>query len=230
MSREIKIILDYISSSDSSLLITVGKTKVICNVTIEHSVPAFMRDTGKGWVTAEYSMLPSATKERTRRESVAGKISGRTAEIQRMIGRSLRAVVDLTKMQGYTATIDCDVIEADGGTRTASITGAAIALKRAFDKYVSRGIFSENPMQEMIAAVSVGIHNGIVVVDLDYLKDSTASVDMNVVMTSSGKFVELQGTAEGACFSASELNEMLAAANIAIRDILEYTTKLINKN
>ena len=230
MQRPIKITLDYISTPESSVLIEVGNTKVICNITIEHTVPPFMRDTGKGWVTAEYSMLPRSTKDRTRRESTVGKITGRTAEIQRLIGRSLRSVIDLTKMPGYTATIDCDVIEADGGTRTAAITGAALALQIAFDRYVKKGIFTANPMKELIAAVSVGIHNNAVTVDLDYNLDSTAQVDMNVVMTESGKFVEIQGTGEEYAFSSDELNLMLLEAQKAIKNIIMIISEYVPKS
>ena len=248
MPRNIKITTDYLSNPESSVLIEIGNTKVICNVTIENTVPPFMKETGKGWVTAEYSMLPRATKTRTRREASTGKITGRTAEIQRMIGRSLRAVIDLTKMNGFTATVDCDVIQADGGTRTAAITGAALALYIAFERCVERSKLIEqktetdgnnqstpckgwqlfeNPMKELIAAVSVGIYAGKVVVDLDYEKDSNAEVDMNVVMTESGKFVEIQGTGEEASFSRAELDMMLQEAETTIKSLIEYQKTLI---
>ena len=227
MTRPIKITPDFTHNAESSILIEVGNTKVICNVTIENSVPPHQKDTGKGWITAEYSMLPRATKSRNRRESTAGKITGRTAEIQRMIGRSLRAVVDLSKMDGYTATIDCDVIQADGGTRTTSITGAAVALYMAFQRYVKSDTFKENPMYELIAAVSVGICDDKIIVDLDYELDSTAQVDMNIVMTESGKFVEIQGTGEETCFTREQLNEMLNSSEIAIKNLIKYQKEIL---
>jgi len=225
--REIKITKDFIENAEGSVLIEVGNTKVICNVTIEKGVPPFLKDSGSGWVTAEYSMLPRSTKSRTRRESTTGKITGRTAEIQRMIGRSLRSVIDLTKMVDFTATVDCDVIQADGGTRTASITGAVVALYMAFERCVAKGEFAINPMKERVAAVSVGIHKGKVVVDLDFELDSNAEVDMNIVMTESGKFVEIQGTGEKISFSKDELNEMIEAGEKAIRYLLECQKKVI---
>ena len=227
MQRKIKITKDFLSNPESSVLIEIGNTKVICNITIENNVPPFMKDTGKGWITTEYSMLPRSTKERMRREANVGKISGRTAEIQRMIGRSLRAAVDLTKMTGYTAMVDCEVIQADGGTRTTSITGAAVALHIAFDKYVQKGIFIENPMKEMIAAISVGVFENKIVVDLDNDMDNNAQVDMNIVMTESGKFVEIQGTGEEFSFSRDELNAMLDEAEKAIRNLIKYQREIL---
>jgi ribonuclease PH len=208
-------------------LIETGNTKVVCNVSIENVVSPFLKDTGRGWVTAEYSMLPGATKVRTKREVNSGKVSGRTAEIQRFIGRSLRSVIDMEKMDGYTATVDCEVIQADGGTRTAAITGAALALFLSFEKYVTQGIFTENPMAEMIAAVSVGVCEGKVVVDLDYDLDSNAEVDMNVVMTESGRYVEIQGTGEKATFSKEQLAEMLASAETTIQSLISYQKSII---
>jgi ribonuclease PH len=228
MKRNVNLILDFIQTAESSVLIEVGNTKVICNVTIEEGVPPFMKDSGKGWITAEYSMLPRSTKTRTRRESIVGKISGRTAEIQRLIGRSLRSVVNLNKFNGYTATIDCDVIQADGGTRVASITGAAVALYIAFERLLKENKLSENPMQELIAAVSVGIHNDEIIVDLDYELDSTAQVDMNIVMTESGKFVEIQGTGEESSFSKQQLDAMLEAGETAIRELIKKQRQLMN--
>ena len=227
MQREVKITTDFTQNAEASVLIEVGNTKVICNVTIESGVPPFMKDSGKGWLTAEYSMLPRSTKTRTKREATAGKISGRTAEIQRLIGRSLRSVVDLSRIEGFTATIDCDVIQADGGTRTASITGAAVALYIAFESSVKSGTLKENPMRELIAAVSVGLYEGNVVVDLDYELDSSAQVDMNIVMTESGNFVEIQGTGEEASFSREQLNEMIETGEKAIRNLIAYQKKII---
>ena len=230
MLREIKITSDYIKNAEASVLIEVGNTKVICNVTIEKGVPPFLKDKGQGWVTAEYSMLPRSTKERTRREATTGKITGRTAEIQRLIGRSLRSVIDLTKMKDMTATVDCDVIQADGGTRTASITGAAVALYMAYERCVMKNELEENPMKELIAAVSVGIVEGKVVADLNYEMDSNADVDMNLVMTESGKFVEIQGTGERVSFSKDELNEMIAVGEKAIRHLLGIQKQVIIKS
>jgi len=251
MTREIKFTKDFLSVPEGSILIEVGNTKVLCNVSIENGVPAFMKETGKGWVTAEYSMLPRATKTRTRRESSAGKVTGRTAEIQRMIGRSLRAVIDLKKLDGYTVTVDCDVIQADGGTRTTAITGAAVALYHAFEKIILTNLLNdlskpdsqqisqspiiglgikENPMKELIAAVSVGICDGKVYVDLDYEKDSQAQVDMNVVMTESGKFVEIQGTGEEYSFPREVLNTMLDEAESAIRGLIKHQKSVLKNN
>ena len=228
MPREIKITKDYIVYPESSILIEVGNTKIICNVTIETNVPSYAKDIGKGWVTAEYSMLPRATKVRTRRESVAGKVSGRTSEIQRMIGRSLRAVCDLRKFEGFIAVVDCDVISADGGTRTAAITGSAVALYLAFERYITKGLIQENPMKELVAAISVGVYNNEVVVDLDYEKDANAGVDLNIVMTESGQFVEIQGTGEETSFSKKQLYEMLQQAEKAIKNIIEYQRSVVS--
>jgi len=221
MQREISITTDFLLYPDSSVLIETGRTKVICNVTIEYIVPPFLKDSGKGWITAEYSMLPGSTFQRTRREVTIGKISGRTAEIQRIIGRSLRSVVDLTKMPGITAIVDCEVIQADGGTRTASITGAALALYIAFERCIMNKTLLENPMKELIAAVSVGVKDGKVIVDLDYQLDSTSNVDMNIVMTESGKYVEIQGTGEESAFSKEELFDMLQEAEAAILHLIQ---------
>jgi len=220
MLRPIKITTDFISTPESSVLIEMGDTKVICNVTIENTVPPFLKDSGKGWVTAEYGMLPRSTKERMKREVNSGRVTGRTAEIQRLVGRALRSVIDLTKMDGYTATIDCDVIQADGGTRTAAITGSAVALYIALEKYVRAGKFTENPMQELIAAISVGLYENEIVIDLDYQLDSNAQVDMNIVMTESRKFVEIQGTGEKCSFTKDQLHGMLHLAEDTILSIL----------
>jgi len=227
MQRPLKITTDYITTPEASVLIETGNTKVICNVTIEKNVPPFLKDSGQGWVTAEYGMLPRATKERTKREANAGKITGRTAEIQRLIGRALRSVVDMRLMDGYTATIDCDVIQADGGTRTAAISGAALALYIAFEKSVRKELFTQNPMKELIAAVSVGIVENEIEIDLDYQKDCTAQVDMNVVMTESGNYVEVQGTGERSSFTKDQLQGMLHMAQIAIHAIINYQREVI---
>jgi len=227
MLRPIKITTDFITTPESSVLIEMGNTKVICNVTIENTVPPFLKDSGKGWVTAEYGMLPRSTKERMKREANAGRVTGRTAEIQRLVGRSLRAVVDMTKMDGYTATIDCDVIQADGGTRTAAITGSAVALYIALEKYVRLGKFTENPMQELIAAISAGLYENEIVVDLDYQMDSNAQVDMNIVMTESHRFVEIQGTGEKCSFTKDQLNGMLHLAEHDISTILEAQREVL---
>ena len=210
--RPISIQRNFTKHAPGSVLISFGDTKVICTATIEERVPPWLKDSGKGWVTAEYGMLPGATHTRVRREVSKGKVSGRTSEIQRLIGRSLRAAVNLEKLGERCINIDCDVIQADGGTRTASITGSMVALHDAFETLISNGNLKENPIENMIAAISVGIVDGNVVTDLDYEEDSVADVDMNVVMTEQGDFVEVQGTAEGATFKADELSNMLSHA------------------
>ncbi len=216
---------DYLSHADGSVLISTGNTKVICSAMIEEKVPRFLKGLGKGWVTAEYSMLPAATEQRYRRER--GKTSGRTMEIQRLIGRSLRAVVDLKKLGERTIWIDCDVIQADGGTRTASITGAFIAMALAVKKLIEDKILLEDPINDYLAAVSVGKVNNEVMLDLCYLEDSNADVDMNVVMTGSKKFVEIQGTAEKSVFSRQELNEFLDYAEKGILELIIEQEKII---
>jgi ribonuclease PH len=217
--RPVSIETGYMSNAEGSVLISVGNTRVICAATIEDRVPPWMRGRGTGWVTAEYSMLPRATVERTQREASKGKLGGRTHEIQRLIGRALRATVDMAKLGERMVTIDCDVIGADGGTRTASITGAWVALALAL-----RGAFKENdpkswPLTGQIAAVSVGIVGGTPVLDLPYEEDSRAEVDMNVAMTTAGGFVEIQGTAEGKPFSRGELDALLGLAEGGIREL-----------
>ena len=202
-----------------SVFIEVGNTKIICNVTVNDAPPEFCKEKKQGWLSAEYSMLPAATNYRTRREVTNGKISGRTAEIQRLIGRALRGVVDLKAIEGYGITVDCDVIQADGGTRTASITGAYVALEIAFTKLLAEGKILSNPLKERIAAVSVGIVDEQVVLDMDYKNDSRAEVDFNVVMTESGKLIELQGTAEGAPFNKAYLDKMLTVAEDGIKQL-----------
>lgn len=219
--RPVEFIPNYIMHPEGAVLISVGNTKVICTATIENKLPPFMRGQGKGWITAEYSMLPRATNTRNVRESARGKLSGRTMEIQRLIGRSLRAAVDLEKLGERTIWIDCDVIQADGGTRTASITGSVVAMKLAFDKLVAEGVLKESPLKEHLAAISVGIKDGEVILDLDYEEDSSAEVDMNVIMTESGQFVEIQGTGEEATYSHSELLQMLDVASQGIQQLIE---------
>lgn len=219
--RRVEILTDYVKHPEGSVLISVGDTKVICNASIEDRVPPFMRGEGRGWITAEYSMLPRATEQRTIRESSKGKITGRTMEIQRLIGRALRAVVDLEKLGERTIWIDCDVIQADGGTRTASITGAFVAMTLALGKLMSQKKLSTLPITDFLAATSVGMDSKLgEILDLNYIEDSSAEVDMNVIMTSSGKFVELQGTGEEATFSREELNELLDLAEKGINSLI----------
>lgn len=215
--RPIKLTPNFLPHTDGSVLIECGHTKVICTATIDENVPPFLRGKGQGWVTAEYGMLPASTASRMRREATAGKQSGRTQEIQRLIGRSLRAVVDMEKLGERQILIDCDVIQADGGTRTASITGAFVALSLAIQKLLQQGILSDNPLMDSVAAVSVGVVGGVPLLDLDYPEDSGCDSDVNMVMTGSGKIIEIQGTAEGAPFSFDELNALmqLAAKGIA---------------
>ena len=223
--RDLKISSDFLSTAEGSVLIEIGGTKVLCTASIEESVPRFLRGKNSGWITAEYGMIPRSTKTRMDRESVRGKQKGRTQEIQRLIGRSLRAAVDLSRLGERTVFIDCDVIQADGGTRTASITGAWVALNDAINSLVVSEAVKESPVTNQIAAVSVGIVNNIPVLDLDYVEDSSAQTDMNVVMNESGLFIEIQGTAEHDPFSNSELNGMLDLAKVGIQDLLELQIK-----
>jgi len=218
--RETKIERSYLWHNKGSVMIDTGNTRILVAVTVQDGVPGFLRDKNQGWLTAEYGMLPASSNERFRREASRGKIVGRTAEIQRLIGRSLRAVVDLEKLAGYTILIDCDVLQADGGTRTASITGACIALHDTFTEMIKAGKIKENPLSEMVAAISVGMLEGGYMLDLDYEADSQAEVDLNVVMTASGKLVEVQGTAEGALFSRTQLNDMLDLAEKGIKELI----------
>lgn len=218
--RDIKITRNYTKHAEGSVLIEYGDTKVLCNASIIPGVPKFLKGTGKGWVTAEYGMLPRSTSERMQRESARGGPGGRTMEIQRLIGRSLRAMIDLDLIGENTITIDCDVIQADGGTRTASITGACVALFDAITKMKKSGQLKKDPIKTLIAAVSVGIYKNEAVVDLDYAEDSNAETDMNVIMTEEGMFVEVQGTAESEPFKLQELNSMLELAQIAIKDLI----------
>lgn len=218
--RPVTITRNYIKHAEGSCLIEVGDTKVICTATLEDRVPPFMRGGGKGWITAEYSMLPRATATRNPRESSKGKVGGRTMEIQRLIGRALRSVVHLEAMGERTIWLDCDVIQADGGTRTASITGAYVAMVDAMQKLVDSGVWKQLPLNDFLAATSVGVVGEDTVLDLNYKEDSSATVDMNVVMTGNGKFVELQGTGEDAPFSADQLQEMLALAKGGIGKLI----------
>src|SRR5512142_110867 len=219
--RAIRITRHYTKHAEGSVLIECGDTKVICTASVEERVPPHKKGSGEGWVTAEYGMLPRSTGERMQREAAKGKQSGRTQEIQRLIGRSLRAVVDLGKLGERTIQIDCDVIQADGGTRTASITGAFVALHDAVDKLLRKGLVKENPLKEFVAAISVGIYEGTPVLDLDYDEDSACDTDMNVVMLGNGKFVEVQGTAEGHAFSREEMDALLELAKNGIGQLIE---------
>lgn len=219
--RSIKMTRHYTKHAEGSVLIECGDTKVICTASVEERVPPHKKGSGEGWVTAEYGMLPRSTGERMGREAAKGKQSGRTQEIQRLIGRSLRAVVDLKKLGERTIQIDCDVIQADGGTRTASITGAYVALHDAISGLLAKGLIKETALIDAIAAISVGIYQGTPVLDLDYVEDSACDTDMNVVMLGSGHFVEVQGTAEGHAFSRSEMNALLDLAQSGIADLIK---------
>ncbi|MGH7834785.1 MAG: ribonuclease PH [Candidatus Binatia bacterium] len=219
--RPIVITPSYIKTADGSALIEMGDTRVICTAKLEDKVPPFLRNSGKGWITGEYGMLPSSSQIRIPREAARGRIGGRTHEIQRLIGRSLRAVADLETLGEKTLWIDCDVIQADGGTRTASITGAYVALVEAVTRFVKQGVISRNPIKDAVAAVSVGIIDGKVLVDLTYEEDSRAEVDMNFVMTGSGKFIEVQGTAESMPFTKKKLDRMAELAEQGISELLK---------
>ncbi len=227
--REIRITRQFLKHAEGAVLVEFGDTRVICTASVEESVPPFLRGKGGGWVTAEYAMLPRATHTRSSRESAKGKIGGRTHEIQRLIGRSLRAVTDLTLLGERSILIDCDVIQADGGTRTASITGAYVALVDAVNWLVGKGVLSRFPLKEAVAAVSVGIVSGGPVLDLDYLEDSSAEVDMNIVMTSSGRFVEVQGTAEGTPFTVAEMDAMRDLAQQGIRQLFAIQNEALGR-
>ncbi len=227
--RAVKMTRDYTAYAEGSVLVEFGNTKVLCNATVEENVPRWLKGQGKGWVTAEYGMLPRSTHSRMRREASAGKQGGRTMEIQRLIARSLRAVVDLEAMGEIMVTVDCDVIQADGGTRTASISGASVAMADAFQKLVEQGKLKANPMKGHVAAVSVGMVEGEARCDLEYVEDSAADTDMNVVMTEEGKMIEVQGTAEGEPFSHEELLELLALAKKGISDIVEIQKETLSQ-
>ena len=225
--RALKITPDFVTTAEGSVLIEIGNTRVICTCSLDDGVPSFLRGSGKGWVTSEYGMLPRATDKRTPREAARGKQTGRTQEIQRLIGRSLRAVMDLEKFGERTAWIDCDVIQADGGTRTASITGSFIALALGLERLVAAGILKKLPLRDTIAATSVGIVGGEMLLDLNYEEDSHAEVDMNVVMTGSGHFIEVQATAEGRPYSSEDLQRLLVLASAGIRNLTEQQQALL---
>ncbi len=226
--RPVKITPDFITQAEGSVLIETGMTRVIVTATVDDGVPSFLKGTGKGWVTGEYGMLPRATEERTPRESTKGRQSGRTLEIQRMIGRTLRSVTDLKALGERTVWVDCDVIQADGGTRTASVTGAFVALALAFERMKAAGILRDVPLRDSIAATSVGIVDDQLLLDLVYDEDSRAQVDMNVVMTGSGEFVEVQATAEGRPYTNQELQRLLDLAARGIRQLREKQQELLH--
>ena len=219
--RPVRLTRGFTCHAEGSVLVEFGATRVLCTASVEEAVPGFLRGKGQGWVTAEYGMLPRATHTRSAREAAKGKQSGRTQEIQRLIGRSLRAVVDLAALGERQIVVDCDVLQADGGTRTAAITGACVAVHDALVGLVAAGKLARNPMREFVAAVSVGIHQGLPVLDLDYAEDSDCDTDMNVVMTEGGGLIEVQGTAEGAAFSRAELNALLDLAELGGRQLFE---------
>lgn len=218
--REVRITRNFTRHAEGSVLVEFGDTRVLCTASVEESVPPFLRGKGQGWVTAEYGMLPRSTHTRMAREAAKGKQTGRTQEIQRLIGRSLRSVVDLTALGERQITIDCDVLQADGGTRTASITGACVALHDAIGKLIAAGTLTASPLRDWVAAISVGVYQGQPVLDLDYPEDSDCETDMNVVMTGAGGFVEVQGTAEGAPFSRQELDALLGLAEKGVGQLI----------
>ena len=228
--RPVKLTRNYTKHAEGSVLVEFGDTKVICTASVETSVPRFLKGTGQVWITAEYGMLPRSTGSRMDREAASGRQSGRTQEIQRLIGRSLRSAVDMKKLGENTIKIDCDVIQADGGTRTASITGGCVALVDAISQLQKRGLIKENPLRRMVASVSVGICNGVPVLDLDYIEDSAAETDMNVVMNSEGGFIEVQGTGEAGDFNLQELNAMISLAQHGIRHLLELQLQALGKD
>ncbi len=227
--RPVKIEPDFITTAEGSALIEVGNTRVICTASVEETVPSFLRNTGKGWITSEYGMLPRSTLTRTAREVSKGRATGRTHEIQRLIGRSLRAVTDLTKIGERTIWLDCDVIQADGGTRTASITGAFIALGLAVERLMEAGTLTASPVRDFVAAISIGIVDGAVLLDLAYEEDSRAEVDMNFVMTGSGKLVEVQATAEGKPFTEEQLEQMTTLAKRGAQELIAKQKSILKK-
>ena len=227
--RTLRFIPDYTAHAEGSVMAEFGDTRVLCTASVEDRVPGWMRNTGRGWVTAEYGMLPRSTHTRSGREAARGKQGGRTLEIQRLIGRSLRAVTDLEALGERSVTLDCDVIQADGGTRTASITGAYIALAIAMHRLDKKGGIRKNPLHGQVAAVSVGIYRGVPVLDLDYAEDSEAETDMNIVMNDAGRFIEVQGTAEGHAFTDDEFTAMIALARSGIAEIIEAQNAAIAK-
>lgn len=226
--RQVEIIRNYTKHAEGSVLIKFGDTHVLCTASVEERVPGFLKGQGQGWVTAEYGMLPRSTGSRMQREAARGKQSGRTQEIQRLIGRSLRAVIDLEKLGERTIHFDCDVIQADGGTRTASITGAYVAMADAILYLVENGLITENPLKDSVAAISVGVYKGEPVLDLDYIEDSDCDTDMNIVMTGNGGFVEIQGTAEGEAFSRDTMNAMTDLAEHGIKQLLTMQTEALD--
>ncbi|MDA1338793.1 MAG: ribonuclease PH [Methylophilales bacterium] len=226
--RPIEFLRNYTKHAEGSVLIKCGDTHVLCSASIEESVPSFLKGKGQGWVTAEYGMLPRSTSSRMQREAAKGKQSGRTQEIQRLIGRSLRAIIDLKKLGERTIHIDCDVIQADGGTRTASISGAYVALYDAIQTLIKSKKIMSSPLIDSIAAISVGIKGGEVLLDLDYVEDSSCDTDMNIVMTGEGKFVEIQGTAEGVAFSRKEMDSLIDIAALGIQDITQKQNEAIS--
>jgi len=227
--RPVKITRNYIKYAEGSVLIEVGDTKVICTASIEDKVPPFLKNSGEGWITAEYAMLPRSSDTRIPRDAAKGKIGGRTHEIQRLIGRSLRAVVDLTKLGESTIWLDCDVIQADGGTRTASITGCCVALFDAFTNLRKAGKLNTMPLMDFVAATSVGIVDGKALLDLNYAEDSKAEVDMNIVMTGSGKFVEIQGTAEHTPFTLEQMNELIDLGAKGVKELIQIQRSIVGQ-
>ncbi len=219
--RQVEIIRHYTKHAEGSVLVKFGDTHVLCTASVDEKIPGFLKGKGQGWVTAEYGMLPRSTGSRMDREAAKGKQSGRTQEIQRLIGRSLRAIIDLEKLGERSIQIDCDVIQADGGTRTASITGAYVALQDAISTLIKNGKLTQSPLKQAVAAISVGVYKGTPVLDLDYIEDSDCDTDMNVVMTADGGFVEIQGTAEGEPFDRATMNAMLDLATQGISDLLK---------
>jgi ribonuclease PH len=227
--RSVRIIPGFLKHPDGSVLIETGDTRVLCSAMVEERVPPFLKGSNSGWVTAEYSLLPASTETRSTREAARGKISGRTSEIQRLIGRSLRAVVDMEKLGERTIWIDCDVIQADGGTRTASVTGSFVALYLALKKLKDKGTIEDIPIKDYVAAISVGIVEGIPVLDLEYVEDSGADVDMNVVMTGGGDFVEIQGTGEKSVFSRQDLDVLLGLAQKGIQELIVLQKNILEE-
>ena len=227
--RKVEIERNFIPSAEGSVLVSFGDTRIICTASVENSVPRFLKGNGKGWITAEYGMLPRATGERMTREASTGKQGGRTIEIQRLIGRSLRAAVDLETLGERTIRVDCDVIQADGGTRTAAITGACVAIVDALNYLKTSGVVEGNPMKELMAAVSVGRYNNSTLLDLDYSEDSFADADLNIVMLEGGRFVEVQGTAEGLTFDRDQLDEMLDLASEGIATLIGFQREALSK-
>tara|TARA_B100000579_G_scaffold359999_1_gene317054 strand:- start:1356 stop:2075 length:720 start_codon:yes stop_codon:yes gene_type:complete len=227
--RNVEIERNFIPSAEGSVLVSFGDTRIICTASVENSVPRFLKGNGKGWITAEYGMLPRSTGQRMNREASTGRQGGRTVEIQRLIGRSLRAAVDLEKLGERTIRVDCDVIQADGGTRTAAITGAIVAIVDALNYLKFNSVIEENPMKELMAAVSVGLYNNVALLDLDYSEDSLADADLNIVMLEGGRFVEVQGTAEGRTFDRGQLEEMLDLASEGIASLVGFQREVLSK-